>query len=45
MQQRLAELGWQRLRAGKADDAAVLAPIYLRDPAGNKPEEKTEGKG
>ena len=41
----LAELGWQRLRAGKADDAAVLAPIYLRDPAGNKPEEKTEGKG
>lgn len=38
----LAELGWQRLRAGKADDAASLAPIYLRDPAGNKPEEKAE---
>lgn len=30
----LAELGWQRLRADKADDAASIAPIYLRDPAG-----------
>ncbi|MEJ2748763.1 MAG: hypothetical protein P8183_12795 [Anaerolineae bacterium] len=39
----LAELGWQRLRAGTADDAAALAPIYLRDPAGKKPEEKAEG--
>lgn len=38
----LAELGWQRLRAGKADDAASLAPIYLRDPAGNKPAEKAD---
>jgi tRNA threonylcarbamoyladenosine biosynthesis protein TsaB len=32
----LAELGWQRLRADKADDAASVAPIYLRDPAGKK---------
>ncbi len=31
----LAELGWQRLRAGDVDDAQTLAPIYLRDPAGN----------
>ncbi len=31
----LAELGWQRLRRGKVDDARNLAPIYLRDPAGN----------
>ena len=30
----LAELGWQRLRNGQVDDAASLAPIYLRDPAG-----------
>jgi tRNA threonylcarbamoyladenosine biosynthesis protein TsaB len=31
----LAEIGWQRLRKGQIDDAASLAPIYLRDPAGN----------
>lgn len=31
----LAELGWQRLRAGQVDDPQTLAPIYLRDPAGN----------
>ncbi|WP_420632127.1 tRNA (adenosine(37)-N6)-threonylcarbamoyltransferase complex dimerization subunit type 1 TsaB [Candidatus Leptofilum sp.] len=31
----LAELGWQKLRAGNADNAQTLAPIYLRDPAGN----------
>lgn len=30
----LAEIGWQRLRKGRVDDAASLAPIYLRDPAG-----------
>jgi tRNA threonylcarbamoyladenosine biosynthesis protein TsaB len=30
----LAEIGWQRLRKGQTDDAASLAPIYLRDPAG-----------
>jgi len=30
----LAEIGWQRFRAGQLDDAASLAPIYLRDPAG-----------
>jgi tRNA threonylcarbamoyladenosine biosynthesis protein TsaB len=30
----LAEIGWQRLRQGQVDDAASLAPIYLRDPAG-----------
>lgn len=34
----LAELGWQRLRKGQADDPGKLAPIYLRDPAGQKPE-------
>ncbi len=32
----LAELGWQRFRAGQLDDARTLAPIYLRDPAGKK---------
>jgi len=31
----LAELGWRRLRAGDVDDAQTLAPVYLRDPAGN----------
>ena len=31
----LAELGWQRLRAGNVDDAQTLIPVYLRDPAGN----------
>lgn len=31
----LAELGWRRLRASDLDDAQTLAPIYLRDPAGN----------
>lgn len=31
----LAELGWQRLRKGSPDDAASLAPIYLKDPGGN----------
>jgi tRNA threonylcarbamoyladenosine biosynthesis protein TsaB len=28
----LAELGWQRLRRGDADDAASLSPIYLHHP-------------
>jgi len=32
----LAELGWQRLRKGQVDDVSSLAPIYLRDPAGQK---------
>ncbi len=31
----LAQLGWERLQAGAVDDAQTLAPIYLRDPAGN----------
>lgn len=31
----LAEIGWLRLRKERVDDAATLAPIYLRDPAGN----------
>ena len=31
----LAEKGWQRLRQGLVDDAATLAPEYLRDPAGD----------
>lgn len=30
----LAEIGWQRLRKDQTDDAASLAPIYLKDPAG-----------
>jgi len=28
----LAELGWQRLKAGKADDPATLTPVYLQYP-------------
>ena len=28
----LAELAWQRLQAGDADDLASLSPIYLREP-------------
>lgn len=32
----LAELGWQRLRKSEIDDASLLAPVYLRDPAGAK---------
>ena len=28
----LAELGWQRLKAGDTDDPASLSPIYLRSP-------------
>lgn len=28
----LAALGWQRLKAGSADDPATLQPIYLRQP-------------
>ena len=32
----LAELGWQRLRRGDVDNTALLAPVYLRDPAGAK---------
>jgi len=31
----LAEIGWERVRRRQVDDAAELAPIYLRDPAGN----------
>jgi len=31
----LAEIGWLRLRKGQVDDAMSLAPIYLRDAAGN----------
>lgn len=31
----LAEIGYQRLRRGDVDDAAALAPNYLRDPSGN----------
>ena len=31
----LAEAGWQRWRKGLVDDAASLAPDYLRDPSGN----------
>ena len=27
----LATIGWQRLKAKKGDDAAALAPDYLRD--------------
>ncbi len=30
----LAELGWERFRKGDVGDTAVLAPIYMRDPAG-----------
>ncbi len=30
----LAEIGWQRMRQGLVDDAASLAPTYLRDPSG-----------
>ncbi len=30
----LAELGWERFRKGDVDDAAALAPVYMRDPAG-----------
>ena len=31
----LAELGWARLRAGRADDPVTLAPIYLQTPSGS----------
>jgi len=30
----LAEIGWHRLHQGLVDDAASLAPTYLRDPSG-----------
>jgi tRNA threonylcarbamoyladenosine biosynthesis protein TsaB len=30
----LAEIGWQRMRQGLVDDAASLAPTYMRDPSG-----------
>lgn len=30
----LAEMGWQRLAAGKRDDLAALTPLYLQEPAG-----------
>ena len=33
----LAEIGWQRLRKGKTDEASSLAPIYLRNPDGSRP--------
>jgi len=29
----LAELGWSRLRGGRADDPKTLVPLYLREPA------------
>ncbi len=29
----LAELGWRRLAAGRADDPKTLVPLYLREPA------------
>ena len=29
----LAELAWQRLQAGRADDPKTLVPLYLREPA------------
>ncbi|RMG98179.1 MAG: tRNA (adenosine(37)-N6)-threonylcarbamoyltransferase complex dimerization subunit type 1 TsaB [Chloroflexi bacterium] len=32
----LAELGWKRYQQKQLDDAASLAPVYLRDPAGKK---------
>ena len=32
----LAEIGWQRMRQGLVDDAASLAPSYLRDPSGKR---------
>ena len=28
----LAELGWERLARGDADNASLLSPIYLRNP-------------
>jgi len=31
----LAELGWIRLLAGRTDDPATLAPIYLQTPSGS----------
>ncbi|MCB8920776.1 MAG: tRNA (adenosine(37)-N6)-threonylcarbamoyltransferase complex dimerization subunit type 1 TsaB [Ardenticatenaceae bacterium] len=31
----LAEIAWVRLRKGQTDNARTLAPIYLKDPAGN----------
>lgn len=31
----LAELAWLRLRKGETDDASLLQPNYLRDPAGS----------
>lgn len=31
----LAEIAWQRLRKGQVDNARLLAPVYLKDPAGN----------
>ncbi|HRQ37450.1 MAG TPA: tRNA (adenosine(37)-N6)-threonylcarbamoyltransferase complex dimerization subunit type 1 TsaB [Chloroflexota bacterium] len=30
----LAEIGWRRLRQGQVDDAASLAPLYLKEPDG-----------
>jgi tRNA threonylcarbamoyladenosine biosynthesis protein TsaB len=33
----LAEIGWQRLRKNKTDEASTLAPIYLCNPDGSKP--------
>ena len=36
----LAELGWQRLQAGQADDLATLEPIYLGQPVRSKPLER-----
>jgi tRNA threonylcarbamoyladenosine biosynthesis protein TsaB len=33
----LAEIGYLRWRRGDVDDAAALAPIYLREPDGSRP--------
>ncbi len=30
----LAEIGWQRFKRNRVDNAAELTPVYLRDPAG-----------
>jgi tRNA threonylcarbamoyladenosine biosynthesis protein TsaB len=39
----LAQLAWDRLRKGDADDPASLSPVYLRDPSGS-PSDPAAGK-